>query len=77
MTTDEYLSVLASPSAIYRPKVFIDGNQWCALYGEDLMSGVAGFGDTPADAVADFNRQWLTGKAPPRAALTASQAPRT
>ena len=26
---------------------FKDGNQWCCLYGKDLMSGIAGFGDTP------------------------------
>ena len=26
---------------------FKDGNQWCCLYGRDLMSGIAGFGDTP------------------------------
>ena len=31
-----------------------DGNQWCALYGEDLHSGIAGFGDSPALALLDF-----------------------
>lgn len=28
-----------------------DGDQWCALFGEDLQVGVAGFGDTRAEAV--------------------------
>lgn len=48
-----------SPAAIYRPAISIDGNQWCALYGEDLQSGVAGFGDSPALAMADFDRNWF------------------
>lgn len=64
MNVIEQLAMLASPGVVYRPKVSIDGNQWCALYGENLMTGVAGFGDTPADAVADFNKQWLSCKPP-------------
>lgn len=28
-----------------------DGNQWCALFGEDLQVGVAGFGDSPHEAI--------------------------
>lgn len=47
-----------APSAIYRPAISIDGNQWCALYGDDLQCGVAGFGDTPEQAMADFDRNW-------------------
>lgn len=46
------------PSVLYRPALSIDGNQWCALYGEDLQAGVAGFGDTPALAMQDFDKQW-------------------
>lgn len=46
-----------------RPKMFIDGDQWCALYGENLQDGVAGFGSTPAKAEADFNRAWLNDAA--------------
>ena len=41
-----------------RPKIFIDGNQWCALYGDNLHEGVAGFGDSPAKAMWDFDRAW-------------------
>lgn len=47
-----------TPSAVYRPALSIDGNKWCALYGEDLMNGVAGFGDSPAEAMADFDHNW-------------------
>jgi hypothetical protein len=48
----------AEPSAIYRPKLSIDGNQWCALYGENLQEGVAGFGDSPAAAMRAFDVSW-------------------
>lgn len=46
------------PSVIYRPALSIDGNKWCALYGANLQDGVAGFGDSPADAMGDFDRAW-------------------
>ncbi len=45
-----------APSVLYRPGLSIDGNQWCALYGENLQAGVAGFGDSPEEAMADFDR---------------------
>jgi len=41
-----------------KPKLVQDGNQWCVLYGEDLQSGIAGFGDTPYKAVMDWTKQW-------------------
>ncbi|KTC25464.1 hypothetical protein AO392_14665 [Pseudomonas putida] len=50
----------SSPSVLYRPTLSIDGNQWCALYGEDLQSGVAGFGDSPGAAMSDFEKNWAT-----------------
>jgi hypothetical protein len=31
--------------------VSLDGNQWCALLGGNLQEGIAGFGDTPAEAL--------------------------
>ena len=46
------------PSVLYRPKLFIDGNQWCALYGDNLQDGVAGFGDSPKEAMNAFDRAW-------------------
>lgn len=49
---------LTEPSVMYRPKLSIDGNMWCALYGEDLQNGVAGFGKSPHAAMCDFNRAW-------------------
>lgn len=51
------------PSVLYRPSLSIDGNQWCALYGNNLQEGCAGFGDTPAKAMADFDCNWNTALA--------------
>lgn len=47
-----------APSVLYRPALSLDGDQWCALYGDNLQDGVAGFGDTPEAAMCDFNRAW-------------------
>lgn len=52
------------PSVLYRPSVVPDGTKWCALYGDDLMSGVAGFGDTPEEAMRAFDRAWLEEQTP-------------
>ena len=46
--------------SMLKPKVSIDGNQWCVLYGEDLQSGIAGFGDSLYLAILDFNKSFGT-----------------
>ena len=43
------------PSVLFKPKVYIDGDQWCALYSENLIDGVCGFGDSPAKALYEFD----------------------
>lgn len=47
------------PSAIFRPSLAPDGDQWCALYGENLAVGVSGFGPTPEAAMAAFDAEWV------------------
>lgn len=47
------------PSTVYRPTLKPDGNEWCALYGDNLQEGVAGFGSSPALAMRDFDRAWV------------------
>jgi len=32
-------------------KVFVDGDQYCALIGENLQNGCAGFGKTAPEAL--------------------------
>jgi len=54
----EAAQVLSRPSVIFRPRIFLDGNQWCALYGENIQDGVCGFGDTPDQASRAFDREW-------------------
>jgi hypothetical protein len=46
------------PSVLYRPKISRDGNKWCALYGDNLEEGVAGFGDSVGEAMRDFDNAW-------------------
>lgn len=45
------------PSAIFKPKLYIDGNKWCAGYGE-MPNGVFGFGYSPQLAMDDFNKSF-------------------
>jgi hypothetical protein len=46
------------PNIFYKPKLFRDGSQWCALLGEDIQIGVCGFGDSPAAAMKAFDAEW-------------------
>ena len=41
-----------------KPRLFIDGDMYCFLYGDDLMSGVAGFGITANEAAINFRDNW-------------------
>lgn len=47
-----------APHVLMRPRIFPDGNAWCALYGENIQDGVVGFGDTPEAAAAAFDLAW-------------------
>ena len=38
---------LCRPFITMRPKLYIDGDCWCALYGENLQEGICGFGVSP------------------------------
>lgn len=46
------------PCVLYRPQLSIDGDHWCALYGENLQDGVCGFGKSPELAMLAFNQAW-------------------
>lgn len=52
------LAAYEAPSVLFRPKLFIDGDQWCALYGDNLQEGVSGFGISPEKAMHDFDKNW-------------------
>lgn len=44
------MSDITKPS-ILEIKISLDGNQWCALVGQNLQEGIAGFADTPLCAI--------------------------
>ena len=55
----EYSCYINKPSYLYKPRLIIDANKWCALFGESLQEGVAGYGDSPELAYQDFDKQWV------------------
>lgn len=56
---------LTAPHVLLRPRVFLDGNQWCALYGDDIAIGLCGFGPTPRAACNDFDYWYDHGRPHP------------
>lgn len=52
------------PSVLFRPVLSADGMMWCALLGENLQEGVAGFGDTPAAAMLAFDAEFAKAHTP-------------
>lgn len=54
---------LNTPSAIYRPELFQEGNAWCAVFGRDIAVGVVGCGESPQEAMLAFDAAWAA-KAP-------------
>lgn len=50
-----------APHVIYKPKIYLDGNEWCALLGDDIATGICGFGSTPEKACEAFDQVWAHG----------------
>ena len=55
----ETISDFDRPSVMFKPKLSKDGNMWCALYGENLTDGCAGFGESPSAAMWAFDTAWF------------------
>ena len=52
------------PSVIYKPRIFQDGNKWCAILGECIVDGsLVGWGNSPNDAAVDFDKLWYKSEA--------------
>ena len=49
-------------SLLNQPRIFQDGDQWCALLGENIQEGICGFGYTPEAAYAEFAKAWGGGQ---------------
>lgn len=56
----EVASEQMRPCILLKPELKIDGNKWCALYGDNLQDGIAGFGNSPSDAMHDFDKAYHT-----------------
>jgi len=48
-----------SPAAQLRPKFGVVGNVWLAYVGPRLQLGANGLGQTPRDALEDFNLRFM------------------
>lgn len=62
------------PSVLFKPTIIADGTMWCALLGDDLKVGVAGFGETPDKAMRAFDDAFWKAQTP-AAALKAKEIP--
>lgn len=50
------------PSVLMRPNIGRDGSKWSVLYGSNIMEGICGYGDTPEEAMRDFDQNWWKQK---------------
>ena len=48
-----------SPAAQLRPKLGVVGSVWLAYIGPKLQRGASGLGQTPRDALEDFNLRFM------------------
>ena len=48
-----------SPAARLRPRMGMAGDIWLAFIGPELRHGASGLGQTPRDALRDFNRHFM------------------
>ena len=53
---------VTQPSVIYRPEIYKDGDMWYCILGDDIQTGICGFGKTPELACKDFNRVFEFGE---------------
>lgn len=50
----------ARPCAIHKPTIYREGQRWCARLGPTFHTGVAGFGKTPEEAMAAFDKAFIS-----------------
>ena len=48
-----------TPAARLRPRMGMVGDLWLAFIGPKLRTGTSGLGQTPRDALEDFNRHFM------------------
>lgn len=55
---------MARPSVLFKPTLSVEGDMWCALLGDDLVSGLAAFGKTPESAMLAFDTAFYKERTP-------------
>lgn len=55
---------MARPSVLFKPTLMADGDMWIALLGEDLQSGLSGYGKTPCEAMTSFDQAFYKQRTP-------------
>jgi hypothetical protein len=48
-----------SPAARLRPRMGMVGDTWLAFIGPEVRQGASGLGETPRDALRDFNQHFM------------------
>lgn len=61
---EQAMSEMVRPSVLFKPNVYPDGDQWCALYGVNIQEGVFASGPTPELACRQFDIEWMHAKPP-------------
>lgn len=56
---------IGRPSAVFKPTLTRDGDQWCVLLGENLQEGLSAFGDTVAEAMSNFDVAFFKERSKP------------
>lgn len=63
LQAEEYAALQKGrPCVIFRPRLSLNGSQWCAQYVSEDMAydGPCGFGPSPAAAMLGFDKAWNT-----------------
>lgn len=47
------------PRITISPRLFKDGNMWCALLGNNVQDGIVGFGESPYKALMAFKEEMI------------------
>jgi len=50
---------LKKNTKLNKPRLFLDEGAWCALLGNNLQDGICGYGDSPAEAMQDYEKNKL------------------
>ena len=53
--TEEY----ERPCVVFKARLYRDGDQWCAIVGDDLQAGCAAYGESPSLAMRNFDTEWF------------------